>query len=141
MGCETNKETTHLLITADGGALNRLWKVKLQELADETGLEIAVCHFPPGASKCNRLEHRLFSHITQNWRARPPTSREVILNLVATTATSTGLTVHAGLDSNACPTGIKVPDEAMADLNLSRPTISTVAGTSAPRRQRLSYSL
>ena len=124
MGHETYREATRLLITADGcgsnGARNRLWKVLLQELADETGLEIAVCHLPPGTSKWNRIEHRLFSHITQNWRARPLTSHEVILNLIANTTTSTGLTVRAGLDTNAYPTGIKVPDEAMTDLNLSR---------------------
>ncbi len=123
MGREAYPDATRLLITADGGgsngARNRLWKVQLQALADDTGLEIAVCHFPPGTSKWNRIEHRLFSFITQNWRGRPLVSHEVVVNLIANTTTSTGLKVHAGLDTNVYPTGVKVSDGELAALNLS----------------------
>ena len=123
MGHEAYRDATRLLITADGGgsngARNRLWKVQLQVLADDTGLEIAVCHFPPGTSKWNHIEHRLFSFITQNWRGRPLVSHEVVVNLIANTTTSTGLKVRAGLDTNVYPTGVKVSDDEMAALNLS----------------------
>jgi hypothetical protein len=100
-----------LLITADGGGSNgyrtRLWKTELAELAAQTGLTITVCHLPPGTSKWNKIEHRLFSHISMNWRGRPLTSNDVI---VAATTTRTGLTVHAELDTGTYPTGIKIPD-------------------------------
>lgn len=110
-----------LLITADGGGSNgvrvRLWKVELQKLADETGLAITVCHYPPGTSKWNKIEHRLFCHISQNWRARPLTSRLAVVELIAATTTKTGLTVACELDTADCQKGIKVTDaewEALA---------------------------
>ena len=106
-----------LLITADGGGSNgsrvRLWKLELQRLADETGLEIAVCHFPPGTSKWNKIEHRLFSFISQNWRGKPLVSHEVIVNLIAATTTKTGLKVACELDRNSYPSGIKVSKKEM----------------------------
>ena len=111
---------TRLLICADGGGSNgsrtRLWKTELAALAAETGLEITVCHFPPGTSKWNKIEHRLFSHISMNWRGRPLTSHEVIVQTIAATTTRTGLTVSAELDSSAYPKGIKVSDRQMKDL-------------------------
>ncbi len=113
-----------LLITADGGGSNgarvRLWKWALQRLADETGLTIAVCHFPPGTSKWNTIEHRLFSFITQNWRGKPLVSYAVILNLIAATTTTTGLTVESYLDTNTYPAGQKLSDAQMATLQLTR---------------------
>ena len=96
----------------------RLWKVALQRLADATGLKIAVCHFPPGTSKWNKIEHRMFCHITRNWRGRPLESHEVIVNLIASTTTMKGLRVRAALDTDACQTGIKVEDATMAALRL-----------------------
>jgi len=126
MGQERFPRTTELLITADGGGSNshrsRLWKVSLQELADEMGIKLNVCHFPPGTSKWNKIEHRLFSFITKNWRARPLVNLEVIVNLIANTTTKTGLTVKAALDTNRYPTKIKVPDEQLARLRLKRHT-------------------
>jgi transposase len=113
-----------LLITADGGGSNgsrvRLWKWELQRLADETGLTISVCHFPPGTSKWNKIEHRLFAFITQNWRGKPLTSYAVILSLIAATTTATGLTVESYLDTNPYPPGRKVSDAEMAALRLQR---------------------
>jgi hypothetical protein len=115
---------TRLLITADGGGSNgsrvRLWKWELQRLADETGLTISVCHFPPGTSKWNKIEHRLFSFISQNWRGKPLVSYAVILSLIAATTTETGLTVESSLDTTAYPAGRTVSDEAMATIRLSR---------------------
>jgi hypothetical protein len=90
----------------------------LQELADETGLSVAVCHFPHGASKWNKIEHRLFSHITQNWRGRPPESHEVIVNLIANTATATGLKVRCQLGANVYPTGVQVSKADLADVQI-----------------------
>jgi transposase len=111
-----------LLITADGGGSNgsrvRLWKWELQRLADETGLAISVCHFPPGTSKWNTIEHRLFSFISQNWRGTPLVNYAVILRLIAATTTATGLTVTSCLDTNAYPLGRKVSDAEMATLRL-----------------------
>ena len=111
-----------LLICADGGGSNgyrsRLWKVELQRLATETGLEITACHFPPGTSKWNKLEHRLFSHITMNWRGRPLISHDVVVNLIGATKTTSGLRVKARLDKRKYPTGVEVPDNAMQALNL-----------------------
>jgi hypothetical protein len=113
-----------LLITADAGGSNsyraRAWKAELATFALESGLAVTVCHFPPGTSKWNKIEHRLFSHITMNWRGRPLTSHEVIVNTIAATTTRTGLTVRAGLDQGSYPDGIKVSDEQMAGLPLDR---------------------
>jgi transposase len=111
-----------LLITADGGGSNgsrvRLWKWELQQLADEIGLCISVCHFPPGTSKWNKIEHRLFAWISENWRGKPLVSSAVILKLIAATTTEAGLTVQCQLDTNTYPTGLKVSDEEMAALSL-----------------------
>jgi Rhodopirellula transposase DDE domain len=113
-----------LLITADAGGSNgyrtRAWKAGLAALAVETGLQITVCHFPPGTSKWNKVEHRLFSRITMNWRGRPLTSHEVILNTIAATTTRTGLRVRAGLDTGAYDTGVKISDAQMDALPLTR---------------------
>jgi Rhodopirellula transposase DDE domain len=116
--------THRLLITADGGGSNgtrlRLWKYELQQLATETGLTITVCHYPPGTSKWNKIEHRLFSVITQNWRGRPLVSYAVILSLIAATTTTTGLTVESSLDTNLYPTGHTLTDAHMATVQLER---------------------
>lgn len=124
MGRPNYAKATRLLITADSGGSNgarvRLWKWELQKLADETGLEISVCHFPPGTSKWNKIEHRLFSFISQNWRGRPLISHEVIINLIAGTTTAAGLRVKSKLDTNAYPAGLKVSDQQMAELQLRR---------------------
>ncbi len=124
MGSATYPQATELLITADGGGSNssrsRLWKAGLQRLADETGLSIAVCHFPPGTSKWNKIEHRLFCHITQNWRGRPLISHEVIVNLIGSTTTAKGLTVQATLDENAYPTKKRVSKSEFSQLRLQR---------------------
>jgi transposase len=113
-----------LLITADAGGSNgyrtRAWKAGLAALAEQTGLEITVCHFPPGTSKWNKVEHRLFSHITMNWRGRPLTSHDVVINSIAATTTRTGLTVQAHLDDGTYPTGVKVSNAQMAALPVSR---------------------
>jgi transposase len=113
-----------LLITADAGGSNgyrtRTWKTELARFAAEAALAITVCHLPPGTSKWNRIEHRLFSHITMNWRGRPLTSHEVIVESIAATTTKTGLTVHAELDTNAYPTGIQVSDDEIAALPITR---------------------
>ena len=117
-------DKSHLLITADGGGSNgvrnRLWKKKLQELANEEQLSITVAHYPPATSKWNRIEHRLFSFISINWRAKPLTSLEVVLELISHTTTNEGLTVTALKDSNLYPTGFKVTDDELAALNLVR---------------------
>jgi transposase len=124
MGKERYPQAQQLLITADGGGSNgsrlRLWKLELQRLADETGLIIAVSHFPPGTSKWNKIEHRLFSFISKNWRGQPLTSLKVIVNLIAGTTTRKGLKVHAEIDDRRYPTGIKVPDSEMAQIRLRR---------------------
>jgi len=124
MGEALYPDATRLLVTADAGGSNgyrlRLWKLELQKLADETGLEIAVCHFPPGTSKWNKIEHRLFSAISQNWRAKPLVSHEVIVKLIAATTTRTGLRVRSGLDTNAYPKGVTVPDADMETIYLRR---------------------
>lgn len=122
MGQPLYPNARRLLITADGGGSNgsrlRLWKVELQKLADETGLEIAVCHLPPGTSKWNKIEHRLFSYISQNWRGKPLISHEVIVNLIAATTTRTGLKVRSQLDTQSYPTGTVVTDDELAQVNL-----------------------
>ena len=111
------------MITADGGGSNgyrsRLWKVALQRLANQLDLKLKVCHFPPGTSKWNKIEHRLFSYITSNWRGQPLVSREAIVSLIASTKTTTGLIVKAALDTNVYETGIKVTDEELASLRLT----------------------
>jgi hypothetical protein len=122
MGAKRYRDAKGLLITADGGGSNgsrcRLWKIALQDLAVQLGFPIHVCHFPPGTSKWNKIEHRMFCHITQNWRGRPLVSHEVIINLIANTATQTGLKICAELDAGIYPTGIKVSDEELAAVNL-----------------------
>jgi len=124
MGSRTYPEATELLITADGGGSNgtraRLWKVCVQQLANELGLKITICHFPPGTSKWNKIEHRMFCHITENWRGRPLVSQAVIVNLIANTTTTTGLTINAELDMNPYKLGIKVSDEKLAEVKISR---------------------
>jgi len=124
MGREAYPGATQLLITADGGGSNgsrvRLWKVELQKLANELGFPISVCHFPPGTSKWNKIEHRLFSFITQNWRGKPLVSHEVIVNLIAGTTTKTGLKVRSELDRGTYPTGLKITDRQVAEINISR---------------------
>ena len=122
MGRERYPHMKQLTITADGGGSNgsrvRLFKIELQKLAWETGLTIRVCHFPPGTSKWNKIEHRLFCHITQTWRGKPLVSRETVVELIASTTTRTGLTVRCALDTRDYPRGIKVSDEEMDALNI-----------------------
>jgi hypothetical protein len=117
-------EQTRLLITADGGGSNaarsRLWKREMQRLADETGLSITVCHFPPGTSKWNKIEHRLFSYISINWRAKPLFSLETVIELISHTTTQEGLVVTAIKDANTYPTGMKVSDEQLKALHITR---------------------
>ena len=123
LGHERYPHATTLTITADCGGSNgnrtrRLWKTELQRLADDTTLEIQVCHFPPATSKWNRIEHRLFSFITQNWRGKPLQSLEVVINLIAATTTRTGLTVYAQLDQRSYPDKIKITDAELATVQL-----------------------
>jgi hypothetical protein len=124
MGEARYPQARHLVITADGGGSNgsrvRLWKLRLQTLADELGLTITVCHLPPGTSKWNKIEHRLFSFITQNWRGRPLISHQVIVELIAATKTKAGLTVRSEIDPNLYPAGVKVTDHDMATINIRR---------------------
>ncbi len=122
MGRERYPEATDLMISADGGGANssrsHLWKVALQRLADQTNLRLWVCHFPPGTSKWNKIEHRMFACITQNWRGRPLVSHDVVVNLIANTTSKTGLRIRAALDPGRYPTGKKVSPEELAALNL-----------------------
>ncbi len=122
VGRQHYPQAKRLLISADGGGSNgsrvRLWKWELQQLADETGLCLTVCHLPPGTSKWNKIEHRLFAWISQNWRGKPLTSYAVILKLIAATTTEAGLTVQCRLDSNLYPAGRKISDEEMATLSI-----------------------
>jgi transposase len=122
MGQNTYPEATRLLITADSGGSNssraRLWKVQLQKLADETGMAVSVCHLPPGTSKWNKIEHRMFCHITENWRGRPLTSYEVMVQLIAHTKNKKGLQIKAALDTNLYPKGLRISDQEMAQLKL-----------------------
>jgi hypothetical protein len=124
MGQPAYPNASRLLITADGGGSNgsrlRLWKLELQKLADETTLRIVVCHFPPGTSKWNKIEHRLFSYISQNWRGKPLRSFETIVSLIAATTTSTGLKVHAELNTESYQAGIRVSDEELEAINILR---------------------
>jgi hypothetical protein len=124
MGSFAYPEVRRLLITADAGGSNgyrsRLWKVTLQGLANELGLRISVCHFPPGTSKWNKIEHRMFCHITKNWRGKPLRSRAVVVNLIGNTTTTTGLRIRAELDTNAYRLGIKVSDKELAQVQLEK---------------------
>lgn len=124
MGQQSYPHATELLITADAGGSNgyrpRAWKLELQRFADETGLHICVCHFPPGTSKWNKIEHRLFCHITQNWRGRPLVSYATIVNLIGSTHTATGLRVRARLDRKRYPTGGKISNAEVKGLALKK---------------------
>jgi Rhodopirellula transposase DDE domain len=124
MGRPVYPQANELLVTADGGGSNgsrtRLWKVELQTLANQLGLRISVCHFPPGTSKWNKIEHRMFCHITENWRGRPLVSRAAVVNLIGSTKTKEGLRIQAELDTNTYPMGIKVTDEELAAVNIKR---------------------
>jgi len=124
IGKTLHPNATRLMISADGGGSNgyrtRQWKTELAEFAAATGLTVTVCHLPPGTSKWNKIEHRLFSHISMNWRGRPLTSHEVIVETIAATTTNTGLTVHAELDQATYPTGVKIPDAQMKALENQR---------------------
>lgn len=122
MGQVSYPTATKLLITADGGGSNgsrvRLWKTELQAFANETGLEISVCHFPPGTSKWNKIEHRMFSYISQNWRGKPLVSIETIVNLIGSTKTKTGLKIQTAVDTNSYAKGVKIGDAEMAALGI-----------------------
>jgi hypothetical protein len=124
MGSQAYPKAARLLITADAGGSNgarvRLWKSELQKLADQTGLEISICHLPPGTSKWNKIEHRLFSFISQNWRGKPLVSHQVIVNLISATTTKTGLRVRAEIDPGKYPKGVKVSDEEVASIRIAR---------------------
>jgi len=124
LGRERYPEAPRLTITADGGGSNssrtRLWKTELQKLANELGFAIRVCHFPPGTSKWNKIEHRMFSYVSLNWRGRPLESLQVIIDLIGSTTTSTGLKVYARLDPGEYPKGIKVTDAELAAVNIVR---------------------
>lgn len=144
LGAQRYPNATALTITADCGGSNgnrtRLWKVELQALADRTGLTITVCHFPPGTSKWNKIEHRLFSFISKNWRGRPLESLETIVNLIAATTTQTGLEVYARLDHGSYPDKIKVTDAELAQVQLKghrfHPEWNYTINPHNPRSQR-----
>jgi len=124
LGKQRYPDATTLTITADSGGSNsprtRLWRVELQRLADQTGLQIVVCHFPPGTSKWNKIEHRMFSFVSLNWRGKPLESLEVIINLISATTTTTGLKVYARLDDRVYEKGVEVTDEQLAGVNITR---------------------
>ena len=126
MGSQVSPQAAALLVTADGGGSNgsrsRLWKVELQAVANARGVPVSVCHFPPGTSKWKKIEHRMFCHITENWRGRPLRSLEVMVNLIGNTTTTTGLRIQAELDTNTYPTGLKVSDEELAAVRLTKAT-------------------
>ncbi len=126
MGQERYPNAGRLMIATDGGGSNgsrvRLFKLELQKLADETGMALQVCHFPPGTSKWNKVERRLFCHITQTWRGKPLTSRLAVAELIAATTTTAGLTVRCELDARSYPKGIKATDEEMSSLNIAGDT-------------------
>jgi hypothetical protein len=144
MGQPLYPDATRILITADAGGSNgyrlRLWKRELQKLADETGLEVAVCHFPPGTSKWNKIEHRLFSAITQNWRGKPLVSHETVVKLIAATTTTTGLRVRSALDTGDYPSGVAVSDKEMETLHLRKEAFHGEWNYSLLPRQRLPLS-
>ena len=124
MGHQRYPNATKLLVTADSGGSNsarvHAWKFGLQQLADELGIAITVSHYPPGTSKWNKIEHRMFSRITQNWRGRPLISHEAIVNLIANTTSTTGLKIRAALDDGEYPLGVKISKDQMEALRLSR---------------------
>ena len=124
MGQNRYPNATRLLVTADGGGSNghriRLWKVELQALANRLRIPITVCHLPPGTSKWNKIEHRLFSFITINWRGKPLRSFQTVVQLIAATTTKTGLTVRAELDDTKYPKGVKISDTQLAAVNIAR---------------------
>ena len=124
MGKTRYPEARRLMITADGGGSNssrgRLWKVELQKLANELGLDIYMSHFPPGTSKWNKIEHRLFAQISRNWRGKPLETLEVIVSLIASTTTNSGLVVKCALDDKFYEKGIKVSDDEMKSINIER---------------------
>jgi len=126
MGAPVYPEADRLLVTADAGGSNgyrcRLWKVALQQLANTIGLRVTVCHFPPGTSKWNKIEHRMFCHITKNWRGKPLLSRAVVVNLIGSTKTKAGLHIQADLDTNSYETGIEVSDEELAAVRIVKDT-------------------
>jgi transposase len=141
MGKERHPKATRLMITADGGGSNgyrvRLWKIELQDLANELKFPITVCHFPPGTSKWNKIEHRLFSFISINWRGKPLRTYRTIVQLIAATTTNTGLKVRAELDRNKYPKGVKVSDAQLSAVNLTRHTFHGDWNyTIAPRSRR-----
>jgi hypothetical protein len=127
MGCDNYPDASEILITADGGGSNgsriKLWKYELQKLASEINLDITVCHYPPGTSKWNAIEHRMFSYISQNWRGRPLESHEVIINLIGSTTTQKGLNIKCMLDKNTYEKGIKISDEQLESINITRDVI------------------
>ena len=122
MGSKVYKNAKELMITADcggsNGNRNRLWKYELQKLSNETGLKITICHFPPGTSKWNKIEHKMFCHISKNWRGRPLTSREVVVNLISNTTTTNGLKIEARLDQNSYEPGKKINDEMLKEIKI-----------------------
>ena len=124
MGSRCYPNADELLIVADNGGSNgartRLFKVALQQLADMEGLRLTVCHYPPGTSKWNKIEHRMFAHISHNWRGRPLVNYQTVVNLIANTTTKTGLRIRARLDRRKYQTGIKITDEELADVRISR---------------------
>jgi hypothetical protein len=124
MGKESYPNATKLLITADRGGSNgpriRLWKTELQSFVDETGLKISVCHFPPGTSKWNKIEHRMFSYISQNWRGRPLVSIETIVNLIGATKTKKGLVIQTSVDTKEYAKGTKITDKEIQSLAIER---------------------
>jgi hypothetical protein len=124
MGQQRFPNATRLLITADAGGSNghrlRLWKVELARLAAETGLEITVAHYPPGTSKWNRIEHKMFSFISMNWRGRPLVSYRTIIELISATTTTTGLTIRTEADTSTYETGTKISDDELAAIPLTR---------------------
>ena len=124
MGRPAYSKASHLLITADSGGSNssrsRLWKVELQKMANQTGLAITVCHFPPGTSKWNKIEHHMFSFITKNWRGKPLTDRVTIVNLIGSTKTKEGLKIRCELDAKNYPKGIKVSDSQLKKVKLKK---------------------
>jgi len=123
-GKKAYPKSKDMLICADAGGSNnyryRLWKFELKKFAEQDNISLTVLHFPPGTSKWNKIEHRLFSHISMNWKGRPLTSYEVVVNLISATKTKSGLKVHADLDTNKYPVGIKISDEDMKSINLKK---------------------
>jgi Rhodopirellula transposase DDE domain len=124
IGVKDYPRASELLVVADGGGSNssrgRLWKVAVQELADRIGLKISICHFPPGTSKWNKIEHRMFCHITENWRGVPLRSMEIMVNLIGSTTTRKGLRIEAELDTNRYETGLKVKDAELAAVRIMK---------------------